>query len=56
MIGTIPNDPSDDAERRGRHFKSSELVTLATDPKSHTPVTGKANAMATPCHPANLGR
>ena len=36
LIGTIPFAPSDDAEWRGRHFKSSEPIPT-TDPNSHTP-------------------
>src|SRR6266436_6817677 len=36
--GTIPADVTDDARRRGRHFRAEWSAHAATDPMSHTPV------------------
>lgn len=37
VIGTIPFDPTDDARRRGRHFRASEPITRSPTPSATPP-------------------
>lgn len=43
LIGTIPLDPLNDAQRRGRHFKIERAGKPATDPIGHTPAWSYPN-------------